>query len=299
MSVLNFYLGAGGRAAVEAGMPRMTTRIIRAVQGAGWQVNLCADEERELIPQRSGFHMVVNQAVPSDNCLVLRRTGWEPFWRIEVTNDRWDWDAAAQSFDAGLIEARRGPQFLNFWRKQVFPHQTVTRGGGVFVPLQGKLTQRRHFQSASPLDMLEQVAARWKDTPIAATLHPAEVYSEAELEALDALSRRYPNLKLPGGESDKHLLACDLVVTENSSMALKGYLVEKPAMLWARIDFHHIAASVPRDGQEQAFRAVEAGGRVEFGRYLYWYFRQNALSLWDKSVDEAILRRLSLLGWPI
>lgn len=304
MAVLHLYLGESGRAAVLAGQARITTRVKAAVEAAGWQVVLCADEERSEIPGREGYHLVVNHPVPSDNCLTLRRVGWEPFWRIERTNDRWDWQAAGETFDPETIEAKKGQQFVKHWGPKLFDGQTPGAGGGVFVPLQGKLTEKRHFQAVSPLDMVRAVARRWTKRRISLTLHPGEDYAPDEMEALGRLVEQTPNVRLATGGSDAELLGCDLVVTQNSSMALKGFVAGKPALLWARIDFHHIAGSVPRDGREAAFKAAEAAmagtaGTPEFGRYLVWYLKMRCLRSWDTQVEPAICARLRDLGWPI
>ncbi len=299
MSILHFYLGESGRAAVLQGQDRMTTRIAAAVRSAGWQVQLCTAEKRAFIPDRPGHHLVLNEAVPSANCLTLRRVGWEPFWRIERTNDRWDWEIAGQSFDAGAVDARRAEQFLANWRKRLFGTAPITQGGGVFVPLQGKLTEQRHFQAASPLQMLEATARHWPERAVTVTLHPRETYTVEDRQALAKLASALPNVRVAEGDSDAILLGCDLVVTQNSTMALRGYVAQKPAMLWARIDFHHIAASVPQIGAQAAFVAMETGTLPDFGRYLYWYFRENCLRSWDEGVEPAIRGRLRALGWPI
>ena len=72
-----------------------------------------------------------------------------------------------------------------------------------------------------------------------------------------------PRLRLETGGAAEALAACDLVVTQNSAVAFNGYFFHKPAVLFAEIDFHHIAASVPRLGVAAAFRAVrDACARV-------------------------------------
>ncbi len=299
MTIMYFYLGQGGRKAVLEGQKRMTTRVKAAVEAAGWTVEMRPAEERDLIPGRTGFHLVLNEEVPADHCLTLRRVGWEPFWRIERTNDRWDWEIADLAFDPSSQDLAKAARFVDHWRRQLFEGRPLTTGGGVFVPLQGKLTQRRHFQAASPIEMLRRVAARWPDRAVTATLHPAEVYSDAERDALAQMAHEIPNLRVQTEGSEAALRACDLVVTENSTMALKAYIAEKPVMLWARIDFHHIAASVPRLGQEAAFALVEAQLAPDYARYLLWYFRDHCLRSWDGAAEEAIRARLRALDWPI
>lgn len=269
----------------------MVTRVVEAVEAAGWEVKLLPDEARDEIDGRDGYHLVVNQPVTGPNCLTLRKCHIEPFWRIEATNDRWDWQIAGQSFDAERVDQRRASQFQSYWRGRLFKDQKITGGGGIFVPLQGKLFQKRHFQATSPIEMLRSIASFWPDRPITATLHPGEVYTEEERAAVQAVVTlsNQPSLDLLAG--------CDLVVTQNSGMALKGYFADKPAVLFARMDFHHIAASVPRDGLQMAL--VNAEAAQPFAAYLHWFLKENALLFWAEDVHNRIRARLLDHGWPI
>ena len=309
MPVLHLYLNPWTLQGLTEGRRSMPGAVKRVVEAAGWTVALHPEADR---PQASrlgdfhkpdvhmpDFHMVMNQPVEAPHTLTLRISGWEPFWRIEPTNDRWDWDLANLHFTPEKVGARNDRSFVSFWRRRLFADLPVQNGGGIFVPLQGKLLQHRHFQSASPIVMLQSVLTRWPDRSVKASLHPREIYSAAERIALADLARTHTNLILVEAGSDPILAACDLVVTENSTMALKGYLLEKPAMLWARMDFHHIAASVPRLGRDAAFAQAEAQETPDFARYLYWYFRNHALLVWDANLDAQIARRLKTLGWPL
>lgn len=292
---LHFYLKPQGRVLVEQGVNTMPSRVVSALRQAGWEITLCPDAERVDIPNRDGHHLVVNVDPGSERCLVLRIAGFEPFWRIERTNQPWDWDTAARAYEPPNLAQDRIDQFLATWRKQVLRQQPGGKGGGVLVPLQGRLTETRVFQAASPAVMLHQVLKQWSDRPVLATTHSSETYDADDLEVLDRLKRDFPRLKiLPG--TPKLLADCDQVVTENSNLAFKGFLLDKPAMLWAQIDWHHVAASVPRDGMERAF--AEAGRRHDYGRYLFWYLRRQSLWAWEDN-PKAIRNRLRDLGWPV
>nr|MBP6737453.1 hypothetical protein [Paracoccaceae bacterium] len=67
---------------------------------------------------------------------------------------------------------------------------------------------------------------------------------------------------------------------------------------FARIDFHHIAGSVPDLGVDAAF-ACALGPAPAFARYLFWYFKQNAITAWADDVQERIAENLRRHGWPI
>lgn len=89
--------------------------------------------------------------------------------------------------------------------------------------------------------MIERTLAIFPNYKIVATLHPKEIYSVRELNAVEHLERTYPNLEVRTGQMEVLLDQCAFVVTQNSSIAFNGYFFEKPAVLFWKIDFHHIA----------------------------------------------------------
>lgn len=282
--VLNFYLDADKRARAEAGIG-IFGAVVGVVRAAGWEVRY-PGQHAEVAGE--GYHLVYNRAVEGRLCFSLRRCYLEKFYRIEATNDRWDWEVVGLPFlpESGKL------WFQRYWREQLFRGQSIAQGGYIFMPLQGKLLQRRHFQAASPIEMIRATLQADPTRRIVATLHPREVYSDAEREAL----RRIERFELVQG-SLPWLAGCDYVVTENSSMALTGFFANKPAVLFARIDFHHIAASVRRLGVAGAFAAVHRPR--SYASYLHWFFKRQALASSGDGHEAQIADRLRAHGWPL
>lgn len=274
----------------------MPAKVQEAVTAAGWTVELHHEDKAEELADAPGFHLVHNRPVTGPRCLVLRRVAVDPFWRIEDSNDRWHWQVAQMPFVPNPQDESLARGFMNRWREKLFPDVQISRRPFTFVPLQGKLTQRRHFQSMSPLQMIETVAKNDPRRPVIASLHPRESYSDEELAALDALSRRHPQVQLSQLGSTELLASCDRVVAQNSTTALLGYFLAKPAILFAEIDFHHIAASVQRDGIKAAFRRQPT---PPFADYLFWYFKRNSIVFWADDAVTAIQARLRDHLWPI
>ena len=282
--VLNFYLDDDKRARAEAGIG-IFGAVVGVVRAAGWAVRYGGQED---VVAGEGYHLVYNRAVEGAFCFSLRRCYLDKFYRIEATNDRWDWEVAGLPFSPG----RGKLWFQRYWREQLFRGLTIASGGYIFMPLQGKLMQRRHFQAASPIEMIHATLAADPARRIVATLHPREVYSEAELDALRGIAR----FELVKG-SLPTLAGCDYVVTQNSSMALTGFFADKPAVLFARIDFHHIAASVERLGVVGAFAAVHRP--QPYAPYLHWFFKRQALAASGDGHEMQIADRLRAHGWPL
>ena len=140
--ILNFYISARKREMAAAGMG-IHGLVAQAVQVEGWEVRLHDKADPAIGP---GYHLIDNLAVLAPHCLVLRLCHMEPFYRIEATNDRWNWEVVGQEF----VPRPGAEWFLKYWQGRLFKDLPIKAGGYIFMPLQGKLTERRHFQAMSP-----------------------------------------------------------------------------------------------------------------------------------------------------
>ena len=295
---LRIYLEGEALPRARAGTHHFFRRLKEAVEGQGWRVTI---EESTLAsrlaaPGREGYALYRMEEPTHAQALTCRRCYVGAFWNVEASAKRWEWPVAQAAFHPEMVDPEDAARFVRNWQKSLYPGEILPSDGGfVFVPLQGRLTERRSFQAMSPLAMIEEVLARI-DLPVLATLHPNESYSAEELAALDRLAERHPRLTVQRGGSMAALQRCSLVVTENSSMAFEGFFLEKPAILFAEVDFHHIAASVPRDGIAAAFAPRP---RPDFARYLQWFLKERAINAGRPECEAQILAALRRHGWPI
>ena len=285
-AILTFHMTAARRAKIAAG-EGIHALIVQAVQKAGWRVNLRDTDDPA---GGDGYHLIYNRAVLEPHCLCLRRCYMNPFWRIETSNYRWDWQVASTDFPGGAT----AEWFLKHWRLRLFGKIPITSSGHIFMPLQGKLTEQCYFQSQSPMEMIATTLAADPSRKIIATLHPRETYSADDLRRLSAFGSQFELTTRPSMEV---LASCDYVVTENSAMALTGFFAKKPAVLFAEIDFHHIAGSVPHIGVEAAFGTVHRAH--PFASYLHWFFKENAISVMADDAIAQIQARFRDHGWPM
>lgn len=285
-AILNFHVPDWRRD--EVARPETAFgKIAAAVLDADWRI-VVKDEDATL--GGAGFHLVYNRPVTHPLALTLRRCYFDPFYRIEATNDRWDWQVARHSY----TEATGKDWFRRYWAERMFKDHPIREQGFVFMPLQGRLREHRHFQSMSPIAMIQAALAADPDRPILATLHPRETYSTEDMAALTAIKGRFSVVDTP---SLALLADCDYVVTQNSSMALIGMFAQKTPVLFADIDFHHIAASVPKQGVAAAYDGLHRPRA--WGNYLHWFFREHALSMRDENIVAKLQARFRAHGWPI
>ncbi len=295
------YLEPGLRDSAAAGQHNFIGRMAQVLQSSGYNVEYCTESDADQFVQTgqseySLFHM---RAPFSQRSLTFRRVYYYPFWAIEQSEKRWEWDVARTAFDPAAVRRKPADQFYSYWQKRLFGDApaNVRRKGFVYVPLQGRLCDHRSFQSCAPLEMIERVLEFDPDRYIVATLHPKEVYSSREVQKLEGLTRHYPRLTVETGQMDRWLAACDYVVTENSSAAFAGFFFQKPAVLFAKIDFAHIAADAATMGADAAIRSV-MDLRPDYAGYIHWFLQQMSINAGRPEADARIAERFRKAGWP-
>ena len=296
---LTVFLPDALLADAEAGRMNFLARMQAALAGRGVETRW--RPKRSYGDAGSGGWSLHYMDRPLDPfALVFRRVYMFPFWQIEAVPERWHWRVARAAFDPDGVDGAEARRWADGWRSRVHRPRfgDPSRQGFLFVPLQGRLTEHRSFQSCAPLAMLERTLARLPDRRLVATLHPAETYSDAERAALRALADRNPRLTLADGGSDRLLAGCDGVVTQNSAMAFHALFLGKPVLLFAGIDFHHACASVLRDGEEVAFATFEHEDNVDHDRYLFWFLQRMAINAGRPEAEARIMGALEASGFP-
>jgi hypothetical protein len=237
---------------------------------------------------------------PGSRGLIFRRVYEYPFWQIDSSASRWEWDVAKASYDPAAVSGAEAARFYSAWQKRLYGDAThnLSRDGIVYVPLQGKLQEKRSFQVCSPIEMLENCLVHDPGRRIVATIHPNENYSAREIAALDKLERDNSRLRVEAGGMIPMLQTCDYVVTQNSSVAFAGYFFGKPALLFGNIDFHHIAIKADMTYLATAFTSV-AQARPNYARYLYWFWQTQSINAGRDDVHSKIAARFERFGWPM
>lgn len=276
--------------------------LTETVKEARFRVEYCPATAAEVFKpvSDSAYTLTHMKQPPSGRGLVFRRTYYYPFWQIDSTAERWNWDVAKAIFDPAIVPAKEAGRFAEYWKKRLYgdlPAQSH-RKGYIYVPLQGKISVHRSFQSCSPLEMLTHTLNHSGGLEVVATLHPKEEYSSAELAALEYMDKRYSHLVLGTGDMERHLARCEFVVTQNSSAAFAGYFFGKPALLFAGIDFHHIAVRADMDNLALSFAEV-AVIEPDYDRYIWWFLQNQSINAGKDDAKAKIAARLHRFGWPI
>ena len=298
--VMTFYLEPSLRQSAEAGEHNFLGKVAALGRAAGMEIRFRGNSpaERAMSYPEREYAVLHMDPVPHRNAVTLRRAYYYPFWSIEQTDRRWEFDVARARFDPGKVSKDEARGFVDRWRRKWFDGWGDGPKGHVYIALQGRLLEQRSFQSCTPVEMIEAVLSYMPGQPVIAGLHPGESYSEAELSTLRILASKYRNLTVRKGGMSEVLPGCTCVVTQNSAVGFAGLIWHKPLVLFGRIDFHHIAATVWDSGPDQALGAVSAM-RPDYDTYVWWFLQHMAINAGRPEADEKIAIRLRSFGWPV
>ncbi len=299
---VTFYLHPQLRNQAERGNHNFINKVSEVLDEADLTVAFDDDDDlaRLRAVARPGRGLFLMDPPPNARGLTFRKTYIYPFWHIEKQAERWNWPVALDRFQPASVDLRKALNFYRFWRQRLFDDtpKDASKDGFIYVPLQGQLLRQRSFQSCSPLDMIRATLEHDTKRRVIATLHPSENYSAEERRALKKLVLTYDRLSVKDGSADDYLQTCDYVVTQNSGVAFKGYFFAKPAILFGKSDFHHIALNVEQIGAEQAFDSI-LGHRPDYAAYLYWFLQLRAINAGRPEAKKKIRTTLRNHGWPV
>ena len=272
--------------------------MVSELETAGFPVEFLHKDDRP--SDHDGYSLVHMKPPLGRKGLCFRRVYHYPFWQIDATDRRWARDVARAPFEPNSVDPAEAARFQRFWRKRLYGQDDVEQAphGPVYVPLQGQLTRKRSFQTMCPTDMLERTLHLDTAREVIATLHPKERYSSSDRDALAKLEAKHRRLKVTTAPPREVLPICAYVVTQNSGVAFDGFLFNRPAILFAKIDFHHIAQDLTRMSEEDAFDRVLVD-RPDFAKYLHWFWQDMSINAGREDAPGKIQARLRDLGWPI
>jgi hypothetical protein len=300
--ILRIYLDPVMLGMAREGTFGFVNRVTEAFEGVGFKVDLVRDSDAERLKSaaRRGYSLFLMKDPFHPRALSMRKAYYYPYWRIEKSAERWAFDVARKTFDSAAIDPHIAKKWAADWGRYQFrdaPARAV-RDPMIYVPLQGRILQRRSFQSMSPLAMIREVQARAGDRRIILAMHPGETYEPEEIAAMEALTKADSRISLQTGGMEEALRCCETVVTQNSTAALSGFFFQKPAILFAKTDFHHQMPKVTDLGVDEAFRqAVET--EPDYAQYLYWFIHLNAIKADEPEAPARIIQTCRAREWEI
>ncbi|MGB5559557.1 MAG: hypothetical protein WBN04_16285 [Paracoccaceae bacterium] len=299
---LIFYLEPAFRKRAEAGKVNFVNKIVSAFASRGYATEFKGNSDAEIVSSvlHPGYALYLMEDPVSTRGLTMRLAYFYPFWRIETTAKRWEWQVATMRFDSESVDKAEAVKFARQWRKRLFGDAMPgpAPDGHIYVPLQGRLTEHRSFQTMRPIDMIAATLVAEPNRRVVAGLHPKETYVPDELRALHNLVAQNPNLSVSDAGAVELVKAASCIVTQNSAVAMTGYFFHKPVVLFGRVDFHHIAANVHELGVAEAFRKARHM-TLDFDAYLFWFLQKMSINAGREDAKQQILATVRAHGWQV
>lgn len=290
---MTIFLEPEMKASAEAGQHNFLAKVESVLRAGG--LDVCYADEALRHEPFEGRALVHMWPPMNADTMVMRRVYAYPFWAIEASDKRWEWGVARAAFGPEHVNGGKAARFVGNCRKRMFGEAVPSREGYVYVPLQGRISERRSFQAASPLEMIEAVLDADTKRPVVIGMHPKEQYSASDVDALEKFEHRFERVTVVMGQMERYLPACDYVVSQNSGAAFFGYFFNKPAALFGQIDFHHIAANVHELGVNEALGRV-ADMTPDFERYLWWFWQEMSINAGRDEAEAQIAARFRAQG---
>lgn len=301
-TTIDFYLAPKVLAQMRSGAGHRFFTIAKdSFESIGHKVNMLADTPENLFNSIASRHyaMCHFKSAPHQRAVDVRRTAIGPFYTIENEPFRGNYRLTNTGFDPLDVPSQAANRFFKVWEKRTAqPTVGVEPRGFVLVALQGKLLDHRRGQEMSPINMVKATIAQEGLRPIFIKLHPKETYTEAELTAIQTLCSE-PRVQIYEGDLNNALQSCAYIVTQNSSVIMKGLFYRKPSILFADCEYHHPFQSLRKGATLASAFSNILTHRPAFEKYAYWYFQCNCINTSRDWAGDMILQQLRDLGWEI
>lgn len=253
------------------------------------------------------LHILDDRSVRADNVLNASSAYFWDFWHLDPKGTKAFSSIGDQPFDAAKVDmAWAQPFFDRLHRSYVGKRRSKyaqpedyadSPEGCIAVFCQGDYPIQSGAGKYSDVSMVEAVLAGAGTQPVVVKPHP-KASNAADIAALTELAQRHENLSVTQANIHDILAQCSITASHNSTVALEGYLHQKPAILFAQSDFLHIATTVSDDLPFRAALETALAREGDYEKYLTWYFKRKCLWLARASVEDQIWAIFTAAGFP-
>ncbi len=144
--------------------------------------------------------------------------------------------------------------------------------------------------------MVKALLSRDDPRPIVVKPHPRDIDFDS-LGWLLRHSQKDARLQITFANVHDILAACALVVIINSAVGIEAMVHGCPVITCGKADFHHCTEVVRhRDGFDAAIARAEARDWPH-AAFLYWFYKENCLSLKSRSLGRDVLAKIAATGY--
>lgn len=292
-------------------------KIHELVTTRGGEIEVRRRHEALRAPQRTDWsdyleaenlHIIENGMVQQVNALNTALAYIPPYFHLDAQGVLADSSAGNADYDAARVNAVLASskfrslqdRLVKKRRSRYGPKEDVTEisKGCIAVFLQGDNPHRQGTAYCDNETLLRTVAESAGGRTVVVKAHPISKQLDDAQLILQLLQEGLP---VEGTDANVHdiLRQCAVTVSYNSAVAIEGFLHSKPAILFGKSDFHHVAETVrtPEDFPNALSTALTS--HHDYAKYLHWYFSQFAVSVDDWLLDDKLLQIFGAAGFSV
>ena len=144
--------------------------------------------------------------------------------------------------------------------------------------------------------MIKALLLRDDPRPIVVKPHPLDVDFDS-LGWLLRQSQKDARLQISPANIHDILHMCALVVTINSAVGIEAMVHGRPVITCGQADFHHGTEVVRNRNDFDAAIARAEARDWQHAEFLYWFYKQNCLSLQSSSLGRDVLAKIAATGY--
>ena len=268
---------------------------IRAVRRDPRLIDPSATDWRAVLDD-GNLHIIENGQVRHPNALNTALAYIPPFWHLDGRGVLCNSSIAERVYDPRQVRLQPAKAFFQQQRRRLVGNRRSRYNqkreyeaipeGAIAVFLQGENPEKQGSTHCTAREMLRAVAQGAENRPVVVKPHPLQPGDAAMVQALKDAGLDFI---LTDANIHDILSECAVTVSFNSAVSIEGYLHRKPAILFGRSDFHHMAETVedPADFPVALQNALARKGG--YAKYFYWYFALNCLSVQGNGFADRML----------
>lgn len=285
-------------------------RIGRALEPYGGSyeyVLLNRETARDAIAADNDFHIFERSAFQHPRVLNCGSAYIAPYYVLDPIGTRYLSSIGGLSFDPNLIDPQRALAFqrglfaaLAVPRKSRYdqPEQRLPVPKGCIAVFLQSESHRGVGETlyVTMRQIIKALMARNDPRPIVVKPHPRDVDFET-LAWLAQKARKDPRLQIIPANIHDILSVASLAVTINSAVGIEAMIHSRPVITCGQADFHH-ATEVVRDRANFDAAIARAESKSwPHAAYLYWFYKENCVSMRSPSLGEDVMCKIRATGY--
>lgn len=248
------------------------------------------------------FHFVHQGLVRQANALNTGIAYIQPFWYVDRNGIFGESAIGAEVFDPAAIDMEEAQAFFDRLSRRLIGRRLTKYAqpgtsprmpsGAVAVFLQGSSIPVRRAQFMSETQMLEAIVEGVPDRTILIKPHPRNV-DAVTLRHARRLAKAHARVKIVDAHVHDMLAAADVTCSISSSVSIEGFVHAKPALLFGKTDFHHIAHVVEQPGDVPAALDAALADTPPYAAFLYWFLQTRCINMGRDDWFDRITARMA------